>query len=143
MNELELYYQIVENIYVFTTIFITAYCYALLVKPFLSDKSSGRALKSQAWVVAAVYSSIMLFLHYMPYYISVILAYGIGILGTFFVMCLLDPVYIRQKLFLSITFFVCAGRHGALWDSRYLSGQGYYIGLFPARMRWSGSGFLS
>lgn len=105
MNDLEQYYEIVDHIYSLTTILLTAYCYASLAKPFLLDTSSGRLQKSRTWLVAAAYACIMLFLHYMPYYINAILAYGIGILGTFFVMCLLNPVYIRQKLFLSITFF--------------------------------------
>ncbi len=105
MNDLEQYYEIVDHIYSLTTILLTAYCYASFAKPFLLDTSSGRLQKSRTWLVAAAYACIMLFLHYMPYYINAILAYGIGILGTFFVMCLLNPVYIRQKLFLSITFF--------------------------------------
>ena len=105
MNDLEQYYEIVDHIYSLTTILLTAYCYASLAKPFLLDTSSSRLQKSRTWLVAAAYACIMLFLHYMPYYINAILAYSIGILGTFFVMCLLNPVYIRQKLFLSITFF--------------------------------------
>ncbi len=105
MTELDQYYEIADNIYLFTTILLTAYCYAYLVKPFLSDKSSCRLQKMRIWLIAATYIFIMLFLHYMPYYINVILAYAIGIFGTFLVMCLLDHVYIRQKLFLSVIFF--------------------------------------
>ncbi len=105
MTELDQYYEIADNIYLFTTILLTAYCYAYLVKPFLSDKSSCRLQKMRIWLIAATYVFIMLFLHYMPYYINVILAYAIGIFGTFLVMCLLDHVYIRQKLFLSVIFF--------------------------------------
>ena len=40
MTELDQYYEIADNIYLFTTILLTAYCYAYLVKPFISDKSS-------------------------------------------------------------------------------------------------------
>lgn len=105
MNNLDQYYEILNHIYSLTTMLLTSYCYAFLIRPFLSDKSSCRLQKSRIWLVSATYAGIMLFLQYMPYYINVMLAYGIGILGAFLVMCLLDPVYISQKLFLSISFF--------------------------------------
>lgn len=105
MNVLDPYYELAGDIYASTVVLITAYCYASLIKPFLSDESSGHLQKSRAWLVAATYACIMLCLHFMPYYINVMLAYGIGIFGAFFVMCLLNPVCIRQKLFLSVTFF--------------------------------------
>lgn len=79
--------------------------------------------KSRVWLIAATYACIMLFLHYMPYYINVILAYGIGISGAFLVMCLLDRVCISQKLFLSVTFFSLrwrawrmVGELGLIWS---------------------------
>lgn len=105
MNNLDQYYEILNHIYSLTTMLLTSYCYAFLIRPFLSDKSSCRLQKSRIWLVSATYAGIMLFLQYMPYYINVMLAYGIGISGAFLVMCLLDPVYISQKLFLSISFF--------------------------------------
>ncbi len=105
MNELNQYYEISFRIYSLATTLLTAYCYAFLFKPFLSDQSSCRLQKSRIWMVTAAYVCIMLFLQYMPYYINVMLAYGIGILGAFVVMCLLDPVCISQKLFFSISFF--------------------------------------
>lgn len=105
MNELDPYYELAGDIYAFAVILIAAYCYASLIKPFLSGKSSSRLQKSRAWLTVATYACIMLCLHFMPYYIHVMLAYGIGVSGSFFVMCLLDPVCIRQKFFLSVTFF--------------------------------------
>lgn len=105
MNVLDPYYELAGDIYASTVVLITAYCYASLIKPFLSDESSGRLQKLRAWPVALTYACIMLCLHFMPYYINVMVAYGIGICGAFFVMCLLNPVCIRQKLFLSVTFF--------------------------------------
>lgn len=47
----------------------------------------------------------MLVLNYMPFYIDSMLAYLIGALSVFLVMCLLDRNYITQKVFLAITFF--------------------------------------
>lgn len=117
MNVLDPYYELAGDIYASTVILITACCYASLIKPFLSDESSGRLQKTRAWLVATAYACIMLYLHFMPYYINVMLAYGIGILGAFFVMCLLNPVYIRQKLFLSVTFF------GLRWQVWRIIGQ--------------------
>lgn len=123
MNELEQYYEISSHIYSLTTMLLTTYCYASLVKPFLSDKSSCRLQKSRIWLIAATYAGIMLFLQYMSYYINVMLAYGIGISGAFLVMCLLDPVCISQKLFLSISFF------GLRWQVWRIVGQ---ISLIPS-----------
>lgn len=123
MNELEQYYEISSHIYSLTTTLLTTYCYASLVKPFLSDESSCRLQKSRVWLIAATYACTMQFLHYMPYYINVILAYGIGISGAFLVMCLLDRVCISQKLFLSVTFFSLrwqawrmVGELGLIWS---------------------------
>ena len=123
MNELEQYYEISSHIYSLATTLLTTYCYASLVKPFLSAQSSCRLQKSRVWLIAAAYACIMLFLHYMPYYINVILAYGIGISGAFLVMCLLDRVCISQKLFLSVTFFSLrwqawrmVGELGLIWS---------------------------
>lgn len=127
MNELDPYYELAGDIYTFAVILMAAYCYACLIKPFLSDESSGRLQKSRAWLVAAAYACIMLCLHFMPYYINVMLAYGIGIFGAFFVMCLLDPVCIRQKFFLSVTFFSLRwqawriiGQAGLAWTPLYI-----------------------
>lgn len=124
MNNLDRYYQITDEIYVLITILMTACCYVLLIKPFFSNQSSVRLQKSRKWITAAVYVCIMLFLYNMPYYINNILAYGVGILGTFFVVCLLDPAYISQKLFLSLTFFSLrwqawriVGQLGIAWSS--------------------------
>lgn len=127
MNEMEQYYEIADHIYTLTTMLMTAYCFVLLIKPFLSRQSSVRLQKSRTLLIAAAYICIMLFLHDMPYLINVILAYCIGISGAFLVMCLLDPVCIRQKLFLSVTFFSLrwqawriVGQLGLLWRPLYI-----------------------
>lgn len=41
----------------------------------------------------------------MPWYLSAIAAYLLGVMIAFVVMCLIDPAYISQKLFLAATFF--------------------------------------
>lgn len=105
MNKMEPYYQVFSNFYTFSTTFLTAYCYALLIKPFLPDKSSDLLKKLYTWLPVSAYVCIMSFLHYTPYYINTLLAFGIGIFVVFLIMCLLDPACIRQKLFLSVTFF--------------------------------------
>lgn len=128
MNDLEQYYKIADNIYAIITMLMTAYCYVYLVKPFFSDKLSDRQQKLRIRLAAVTYTCIMLFLHFMPYYINAILAYGIGIFGAFLVIYLFDPVCIRQKFFLSLTFFGLrwqawriVGQSGGLWlPLRYL-----------------------
>lgn len=122
MSELEQYYQILYNIYMLCNTLMTGYCYYFLVKPFLSNKSSSPLQKSRTWLITITYSFIMLFLHYMPFYINTLLAYCIGVFSAFLVMCLLDPVCISQKLFLSVTFFCLrwqawriVGQLGLIW----------------------------
>lgn len=127
MNKLDSYYELAGDIYAFAVILLAAYCYASLIKPFLAGESSSRLQKSGARLVAVTYACIMLCLHFMPYYINVMVAYGIGISGAFFVMCLLDPVCIRQKLFLAVTFFSLRwqtwrviGHVGLVWTPLYI-----------------------
>lgn len=127
MNNLDRYYEISNEIYMFITLLMTAYCYVSLIKPFFSYKPFGHLQKLWGKLVIAAYACIMLFLHYMPYYINAILAHAIGIFGTFFVICLLDPVYISQKFFLSFTFFSLrwqvwriVGHSGMIWTPLYI-----------------------
>ena len=40
MNELDVYYEIIDNIYSLTTKLMTAYCYASLITPFFLKESS-------------------------------------------------------------------------------------------------------
>lgn len=127
MNNLDSYYELAGDIYAFAVILMAAYCYASLIKPFLSSESSNRLHKSRARLAAVTYACIMLCLHFMPYYINIMLAYGIGISGAFFVLCLLDPVCIRQKFFLSVTFFNLrwqawriVGEVGLVWTPLYI-----------------------
>lgn len=124
MNEPDVYYKIIDNIYSITTTLMTAYCYACLIKPFFLKESSYRIQKMRIWMICTIYVCIMLFLQYMPYYINTILAHAIGIFGVFFVMCLFDHTCISQKLFLSITFF------GLRWQAWRIVGQFGMI-LFP------------
>lgn len=57
------------------------------------------------WKVGAAYAVVMIILQLMPFYISNVLAYGLGTLAAFLVMCLADRQNFGQKVFLAVTFF--------------------------------------
>lgn len=98
MEQIEQYYEISGMIYNICTILLTAYCYVVWVRPFVTGGM-------RVWLVGAVYAAVMLTLNFMPYYISPMPAYVIGTMAAFPVMCLIDREYIWQKLFLAVTFF--------------------------------------
>lgn len=98
MNDLELSYQISNELYFLTTLFATAYCLVFWIKPFFPAKA-------KVWAIGAVYYITMAILNYMPLYIPSVAAYGIGVIMAFLAMCLIDRSYISQKVFLAATFF--------------------------------------
>lgn len=98
MDPLEPYYVIVSHGYRMILTVFNAYCYVLWVKPAM-------AVQRRLWWIGAVYVTVMSILRWMPWYIPNILAYGLGALAAFFVMCLLDRTDFGQKVFLAVTFF--------------------------------------
>ena len=98
MDPLEPYYVIVSHSYRMALTMFDAYCYVLWVKPAMT-------VQKRLWWIGAVYVTVMSILGWMPWYIPNILAYGLGALAAFFVMCLLDTTDFGQKVFLAVTFF--------------------------------------
>ncbi len=102
MGELDLYYEIVLKIDLILQNLVVAYCYCYLVKPYMNNKR-------RLWAVGAAYAITMIFLKYIPYYISNFIAYFIGVAAGFAVMLLLDfksgKVKPFQKMFLACIFF--------------------------------------
>lgn len=98
MDPLEVYYELVSHIYRLSVTMFDAYCYVLWAKPAMM-------VKKKLWMIGAAYVVVMSILKWMPYYIPNILAYGLGALASFGVMCLLDRTDSGQKVFLAVTFF--------------------------------------
>ena len=94
----ELCYYIVMNLMVSIVTFITACCFASMIKPFLSKKKC-------RWLPGLVYFVVMEILYYIPVHIENFFAYGLGILASFLVMVVIDRKNLCQKIFLCITFF--------------------------------------
>ncbi len=95
---MERYYEIISDVNDILDILIVSYCCVVWIKPFLDRKE-------KAWLAGGAYAVTMAILDFMPYYINAMLAYGIGTLAIFLVICLTDREYIAQKVFLVITFF--------------------------------------
>ncbi len=77
---------------------IAGYCLYRLVKPFL--RSTRAALAA-----GGVYFLSMLAFYVLPLYADAFIAYALGSLAAFLVMCLLEKNNCIQKAFLAITFF--------------------------------------
>lgn len=126
MDPLEPYYELIVNIYIVCFTLFNAYCYVLWVKPAMPEQEyrkqqfrgegqkrgfRGGAIRDRIgrcgtlWKIGAAYTVAMLILHFMPFYISNVLAYGLGTLAAFLVMCLADRQNFGQKVFLAVTFF--------------------------------------
>lgn len=98
MEKIELYYRILSVFDDILTIMTTAYCCVVWTRPFLSHRK-------KAWFVGGAYAVSMLIFNFMPLHISAMLSYILGAAVVFLMMCIIDRVYIAQKLFLAITFF--------------------------------------
>lgn len=107
MDPLEPYYEFVSNIYRTAVIMFHAYCYVLWVKPSLK-------VQDRVWRIGAAYVVVIMILKWMPYYIYAILAYGLGTLAAFIVMCLLDRKEYGEKVFLALTFFCMRWQTGMI-----------------------------
>ncbi len=107
MDPLESYYAFVCNIYQIVVTMFNAYCYVLWVKPFL-------IVRKGLWKIGVAYVVVMTILEWMPYYVNPILAYGLGTLAAFIVMCLLDRDDYGQKVFLALTFFCMRWQTGII-----------------------------
>ena len=78
---------------------VAGICLGIFVLPYMQGRS--KAVKA-----GSVYGVVMTVLYIMPPRIDNILAYFIGTLAAFAVMCAEDRRNISQKIFLSVTFFL-------------------------------------
>lgn len=118
MSKIELCYMIFNHLDVMFLTLLTALCFNYFIKPFLKNSR-------YTWMIGAVYFFVMIFFFYMPWYIDNFYAYGIGIIYAFGMMCLIDRWNIKQKLFLSITFFSLRWLGMAL--ANYAAKAVYYV----------------
>ena len=98
MNSVELYWNITSYVSIIVQLVATGICLGIFVSPYMLGRS--KAVKA-----GAVYGVVMTVLYIMPPRIDNILAYFIGTLAAFAVMCAEDRRNINQKIFLSVTFF--------------------------------------
>lgn len=129
MDPLEPYYQIVTSVYLICVTIFSAYCYVLWVRPYLPGNrkaasrdeapgSKGRprgmrgslpwpfsGLSARLWGIGAAYVVTMQIMQWIPVVVSNVLAYGLGTLAAFLIMCLTDRRHFGQKVFLAVTFF--------------------------------------
>lgn len=98
MESVEFYYRIVSYVYIIADIAGMGYFLYRFARPFVERKH-------KAPYVGAVYFVTMSALYFLPLEIENAIAYGIGILLSFLVMCGIDKRNYRQKVFIAVTFF--------------------------------------
>ena len=114
---------------------IAGYCLYRLVKPFLQSAKA-------ALTTGGIYFLTMLMLYVMPFYCDAFMAYALGSLGAFLVMCGLERRNYIQKAFLAITYFslhwFTAVMAELLYDKLYCMVENtvWYQGNPPMRMQF-------
>ncbi len=98
MSSVELCWSVTSYASIIIQLIAAGICLGIFVSPYMKGRC--KAVKA-----GAVYSAVMTVLYIMPPQIDNILAYFIGTLAAFAVMCAGDRRNINQKIFLSVTFF--------------------------------------
>ncbi len=99
MKSYDLYYEIVSNLQFLGITLLTSYCFGYFLKPFFAKKKT-------VLMTELAYFAVMTLLYYVPWKIENNMAYGIGVIAAFLVMSSMEPENRKQKMFLSVTFFV-------------------------------------
>ena len=98
MSLVELCWNITSYVSIIVQLGVAGICFGIFVSPYMLGRS--KAIKA-----GTVYGVVMMVLYIMPPRIDNILAYFIGTLAAFAVMCVEDRRNINQKIFLSVNFF--------------------------------------
>ena len=98
MSLVELCWNVTSYVSIIMQLIAAGICLGIFVLPYMPGRS--KAVKA-----GAAYGVVMTVLYIMPPRIDNILAYFIGTLSAFAVMCAEDRRNINQKIFLSVTFF--------------------------------------
>ena len=98
MNPVELCWNVTSYVSIIVQLIAAGLCLGIFISPYMPCRN--KAVKA-----GAAYSVVMTALYIIPLRIDNILAYFIGTLAAFAVMCAEDRRNINQKIFLSVTFF--------------------------------------
>ena len=136
MNDPEYYFEIASHVYLISIILIEAYCLSVWGRSFMS-------VRAKVWRISVAYMIAMIFLEYIPVVMSGMTVHLIGIMIAFFVMCLTDRGYVKQKFYLMIAFYslrwlswniisCIANEMMLVWSALYLrtTGQGIQLWIF-------------
>lgn len=98
MENIEYYWAMVSYASLILEMIVMGYCFYYFAKPFMVNKRG-------VFVTGVAYSVTMLLLYLVPLELNNFMAYSIGILAAFFVMCRIDQRNYQQKVFIAVTFF--------------------------------------
>lgn len=95
---MELYWEAMSALCSIVKMCGTGYILYRFARPFLENKKG-------AFGIGIAYSVTMMILNFVPMMFNTFLAYCIGVIAAFVVMCWIDRRNYRQKIFLVVTFF--------------------------------------
>ena len=110
MNTVELCWNITSYVSIIVQLIVAGICLGIFVSPYMSGRS--KAVKA-----GAAYGVVMTVLYIMPPRIDNILAYFIGTLAAFAVMCAEDrrSIFVRHVLFATLAFCFYGGDYGSFF----------------------------
>lgn len=108
MEFMEVCWATESFIYVMIYILMMGYVLYRFAKPFMEKRD-------KAFGIGIVYFLTMFILYVIPLELSNVVAYSIGVLSAFLVMCMMDRKNYRQKIFIAVTFF------SLRWLSSYIA----------------------
>lgn len=95
---MEIYWKSITYAYIIIDIIGMGFMLRRFARPFMERKRG-------AFWIGAAYSATMLILYFEPVPVNNFLAYSLGILAAFLVMCRIDRQNYCQKIFIATTFF--------------------------------------
>jgi len=98
MEYIDIYLAAMSTMYAIVAMYGTGYILFRFAKPFMKNKKG-------AFCIGIAYFATMLILYFVPIEINIFVAYSIGMLAAFTVMCRIDRRNYKQKVFIAATFF--------------------------------------
>lgn len=95
---MDIAWEIITCVYMMADTLIKGWVYYYFARPFMLNK------KGALWG-GMVYSASMVIQYFSPFPIDNMIAYGLGVLAGFLVMCGMDRRNYCQKIFIATTFF--------------------------------------
>lgn len=99
MDNMEFYWEIAARIIGIMLLGMNGICFSCFANPFLGKNKP-------AWVIGITYCFVMFPLYMIPWNMGGMVPYMCGTLTVFGTMCLLEPMNVCQKIFLTVIMYL-------------------------------------